>query len=175
MLTDKQKEELKQLYEAGKPKKTQKPLTEEQRKLMESYLDAKIEFSEPFIIENLKGSRVLGINVGGGKTYYMTTEVARSYISSMERILGKIGSGEADTGEPVQSQSGNNDAFVSESTDSKKKLDEAITRVNAVIGVNERDKSIKIKFVNLDNNVSALLKTKLPKNYDGNADILTIH
>jgi hypothetical protein len=104
MFTKEQIESLKKMNEATKidplkkvaTKKEPRKLTEAQKKLMEAYMDAKIEFSEPFIVENMNGDIVVAIQVSGGKTYYFTVEAAKKYIDSLNIIIEKIESGKAE-------------------------------------------------------------------------------
>jgi len=109
MITNKERQELRKLYETGKPavKKNiipEKKSTERVGKpIFEAYLDAKTEFSEPFTVTNLAGVEVLAIEVSG-KTYYMTKDNGTKYIDSMRKVLDGLGGAspqeyEQDTGD----------------------------------------------------------------------------
>jgi hypothetical protein len=173
MLTKEQIAELKKLNEETNidilPKEKKIEESEKSEELFtgllkESYLDAKTEFSEPFIVKNMKGVSVMAINISGGKTYYMTPETAKSYISSMEQIIGELEGGAVEE-----------DFEIQESV--KKKLDEEFRQNDLKVdfAVRQDGTAILFKFNSkIDDEISKILKGKFGANYDQYTGILKI-
>lgn len=170
MINNRDKKSLRNLYESTHPTK---------KIIKESYLDAKTEFSEPHAIQNLKGEKVLGIQVGG-KTYYMTSEVGRKYISAMQKVIDNLGSEESgdeyDEEESIGQEFEVNDEAAQRNPGIMGEgiLREAYTKVTTELAYNEQGKELKVHFINLDNNMTKLLKSKFGKYYDDMSDIIHI-
>ncbi len=169
MITNKERNDLRNLYESTHPTK---------KIMKEAYLDAKTEFSEPHSITNLKGEKVLGIQVGG-KTYYMTADVGRKYITAMNKVLDNLGGAEEVStedeyeSEPTEDEfEVGNDAQRNPDIMGESMLKEAYTKVTTEVAYNEQGKVLKIHFINLDNNMTKLLKSKFGKYYDEMTDII---
>jgi hypothetical protein len=91
MITKEQREALKQINE-GKKDVVIPSATPIKKVINESYEDAKTEFSEPFIVQNMQGTKVVAVQISKGKTYFMTPEFANSYIASLQKMIEQIGS-----------------------------------------------------------------------------------
>ena len=174
MIKNSDRQSLREFYEKTHPTK---------KIVKEAYLDAKTEFSEPHAIQNLKGEKVLGIQVGG-KTYYMTAEVGRKYIGAMQKVIDNLGSADEggeyegeEEGEPAigqQFQVDDEEAQRNPGIMGEGVLREAYTKVTTELAYNEQGKSLKVHFINLDNNMTKLLKSKFGKYYDDMSDIIHI-
>jgi len=169
MINNRDRNSLREFYEKTHPTK----------KVSEAYDDAKTEFSEPHAIQNLKGEKVLGIQVGN-KTYYFTADVGKKYIASMQKVIDNLG---GDSGQDFEDE--DEDEFGGEFSPEDEEnmqrnpaimgegiLREAYTKAATEIAYNEEGKRLKLHFINLDDNMSKLLKSKFGKYYDEVTDII---
>jgi len=119
--------------------------------LKEAYFNAKTEFTTPFIVQNDADQKVVAMQISDGKTYYMTTEFAKKYIASIQKMINKI-EGVADTDneevEALEQEMTQNESFKSNVEKAKKtlKLNEAKQDINSIIAVNEQDGSVYLIF-----------------------------
>lgn len=121
MITKEQREALKQINE-GKKDVIIPSATPTKKIINEAYEDAKAEFSEPFIVQNMQNTKVVAIQISGGKTYFMTPEFANSYIASLQKMIEQIGS-DSDN-QKVEEYAG------SLQTESMKKITKAVKKLD---------------------------------------------